>query len=546
MRSSIGSKVQAVAAALTCGALTAACFGGSSGATSSGLGAVVDDAGQPQKGGVLDLASTADAVSLDPQAEASYVVHAAVGAVYSRLVAFQTGPDVDYGTNELEGDLAEDWEMSKDSKTWTFHLREGVVFHDKPPVNGRELTSRDVLCTMDRIRTLPGHQVGLLSQVADIKATDDHTVVFELAAPYAAFDETLANPFLAILPCEGTEGGFDLAEDAIGTGPFQLESWKRDQERVYVRHENYFLEGLPHLDGYTTTILPDAQAQIAALRSGKIDMITSLSTEKRQVDALVRQIDGLQLMQEEGTTQTRVFMNAEEAPFDDVRVRRAVAMAIDRQGMVDTIRAGGTVAGAFTPSHFGALPTEQVEALTPFDPESAKKLLAEAGYPDGFETTMVVTTGYGETIVREAQWVQEDLAKVGIRLTLDVQDYATYVGDTWPNSEYTIMYGLQTPMLTADEYLSTEWSSTGTRNWSNVSDPELDKMIVAQKLITDSAEREAALQEIERYIVENVSTPLPLYVYDGQTLMSPEIRGYHPHPDYSTREYEDIWLDQQS
>ncbi len=547
MRSSTNSMLRATVAVLVCGGLTTACGGGGTGSgagNTDGKGAVVRDDGEPQDGGVLNMAATAEAISLDPHKQASYTVHGAVGGVYSRLVAFQTGPDESYGTNEIESDLADTWETPDDGITWTFNLREGVRFHDKAPVNGREFTSADVLCTMNRIQTLPGHQLGLLSNVADITAPDDYTVTFTLDRPYIAFDESMANPFLVILPCEATDGGFDPATEAIGTGPFVLDSWKRDQERVYVKNENYFMEGLPHLDGYTVTLMPDAQAQIAALRSGKIDMISALSTEKRQVEALVDQIDGLQLMQEKGTTQTRVYMNAEAAPFDSLEVRRAVAMAIDKQGMVDTIRVGGQLTGPITPTMFGALPADEVEELIAYDPDKAKELLAEAGYPDGFDVSMVVTTGYGETITREAQWIQEDLSKVGINVTLDVQDYATYIGDTWPNGKYSIIYGLQTPMLSADEYLSTEWLSTGTRNWSGVNDPKLDEMILDQKEITDSDERETALQEIERYIMENVATPLPLYVYDGQTLLSSKIRGYYPHPDYSTREYQDIWLKQ--
>jgi peptide/nickel transport system substrate-binding protein len=546
MRRPTRSTLRATAAVLICGALSTGCFGGTQAADTKGArsGAVVEDAGPPQDGGVLHIAATTDATSLDPQKEASYTVHGAVGAVYSRLVAFQTGPDVPYGTSEIEADLAEKWESPDNGKTWTFHLRHGVHFHDKAPVNGRELTSKDVLCTMDRIKKLPGHQVGLIANVADIAAPDDYTVTFNLKQPYVAFDETLANPFLVILPCEATDGGFDPAKDAIGTGPFVLKSWKKDQERVYVKNPDYFMPGLPHLDGYTTTVIPDAQAQIAALRSGKLDMITSLSTEKRQVDALVKQLDGLQLRQEKGTTQTRVYMNAQQAPFDKLDVRRAVAMAIDRKSMIKSIRAGGQLTGPVTPTFFGALPEDEVAELNPYDPDRAKKLLADAGYPNGFETSMVVTNGYGETIVREAQWVQQDLEKVGIKVKIDVQDYATYAGDTWPKSKYAIAYGLQTPMLSADEYFTTEWMSTGTRNWSLVDDPKLDQMITAQKTMADSGQREKALQDLGRYVLENVATPLPLYVYDTQTLMVGKVHGYFPHPDYSAREYQDIWMEQ--
>ncbi|OLT40638.1 hypothetical protein BJF85_05715 [Saccharomonospora sp. CUA-673] len=529
-------------ALLAVGLLTSACFGSGSGASDGEAGQLVRNDGPPQSGGTFQIAGTTDTTSLDFQKEAAYAVHTSVGAVYSRLLAFRTGDDVEYGTNEVEGDLAEEWEVSDDARTWTITLRDGVKWHDKEPVGGRALTSDDVICTFDRLKEIQGHALNLIADVESIENPDERTVVFRLGSPYTAFDETLANPFLAIIPCEAAEGGVDLATEAIGTGPFMLESWNRDQERVYVKNPDYFVEGQPYLDGYTTTIMPDVQAQIAALRSGKIDMMTALSTEKRQVDQLLSQVEGLQKSEEEGTTQTRVFMNAQEEPFDQLEVRRAVALAIDKQGMIDTIRSGGAVSGPITPSMFGSMPTKDVEELLPYDPEEARRLLAEAGYPDGFQATMVVTTGYGETIVREAQWVQEDLAKVGIDVELDVQDYATYAGDTWPNGEYQISYGLQTPMLTADEYLSTEYHSDGSRNWSFVDDPTLDDLIEKQRTIADADEREQALQEIDRYVLENVATPLPLYVFNGQTLLSPRVRGWNPHPDYSTREYENIWL----
>lgn len=535
-------RIAGAAVAAACLALTAAC---GTGAETSGKGKIVEDAGPPQDGGILHTAATTDAPSLDIHKEASYMTHVAVGTVYSRLVAPKTGKDVEYGSSELEGDLAEKWSKSDDLKTWTFNLRQGVKFHDKPPVNGRELTSADVKCTVDRIKSLPGHQLGLVANVAKLDTPDPYTVVFTLKSANTGFDQTMANPFMAILPCEGTKGDFSLAEEAIGTGPFVLKSWKRDQERVLEKNPDYFVEGLPHLDGIQTTVLPDAQAQIAALRSGKLDMISSLSTEKRQVDQLLSQIDGLQLRTEKGITQTRVFMNAAEGPFSKLGVRLAVAHAIDKEGMIKALRSGGTLTGPITPTLFGAMPQDEVDELLKYDPEKAKELLAEAGYPDGFEAELVATDGYGETILREAQWIQEDLGKIGIKLTIDQQDYATYVSSTWPETKYDIMYGLQTPMLTADEYLTSEYTSTGTRNWSLVDDPELDKMVAAQRIITDEAEREKALQDIERYIMENVSTPLPLYAYDTQTLYSGKVHDYHPHPDYSSRELQNVWMEQE-
>jgi peptide/nickel transport system substrate-binding protein len=539
MRTRLHLVIALVAVAL----LGTACFSPPGGGDPGGsANAAPQDVGPPQPGGIYRYGLPSDARSLDPHAQSSYNTHVAIGATYSKLVDWKTGPDVPYGTSEIEGDLAESWEVSEDGRTWTFHLRHGARFHDVPPVNGREFVAQDVLCTMQRIQELPGHQLNQISMVENITAPDDYTVVFQLSEPYAAFDTNLAGQFMWILPCEGTRGEFDLATQAIGTGPFVLEKWDRNRERVLTAHENYYEEGRPYLDGIHVSIVPDQASAIAALRTGKLDFLSSLSSDKAQVKQLMAQNPQLRVRNEQGNVQVRVYMNQEAEPFDDPRVRRAVALAVDRRSMLETIRSGGSLTGPITPSLFGGLPADRSAELQPYDPERAKALLAEAGFPDGFPATMIVTNGYGETVVREAQWVQQDLAKVGIEVTLDVQDYATYFTESWAKQNYQMGFGLQTPMQSADEYLSTEWLSSGSRNWYGIDDPELDRMIVEQRGMLDKAAREQALLEIQRYIVENVSNPVPLYVYDTQTVSAPYVHGSYPHPDYGSRHLKDVWL----
>jgi peptide/nickel transport system substrate-binding protein len=532
---------QLVLALLAAALLAAGCFSAPGGRQAVGAGAQ-QDAGPPQDGGIFRYALPSDARSLDPHAQSSYNTHIAIGSTYSKLVDFDTGPDIPYGSPQLEGDLAETWGPSDEGRTWTFNLRHGVRFHDKAPVNGREFTSDDVLCTMQRIRELPGHQVSLISMVEDISAPDPYTVVFRLSGPYAEFDTNMANHFMWILPCEATRGEFDVSTTAIGTGPFVLDRWERDRERVLSANPTYYREGVPHLAGVHVSIVPDQASAIAALRTGQLDFLSALSSDKAQIDRLLQQNPDLVLREEQGLAQVRVYMNQEAEPFDDLRVRRAVALAIDRTGMIGAIRSGGDLTGPVTPTLFGGLPSEQSAELQPHDPERARQLLAEAGFPNGFSTRMILTDGYGETIVREAQWAQQDLAEVGIQVELDVQDYATYFTESFAGKNYEMGFGLQTPMLAADEYLSSEWLSTGARNWYGIADPELDRMIIEQRSILDPAARLQALLDTQRYIVENVSNPVPLYVYDSQSILAPYVHDVYPHPDYGTRHQADMWL----
>jgi peptide/nickel transport system substrate-binding protein len=524
--------------------LGSACFSAPGGGAGGNLEADrrPADAGPPQPGGVFRYALPSDARSLDPHGQSSFNTHIAIGSTYSKLVDFRTGPDVPYGSPELEGDLAESWEPSPDGRTWTFHLRHGVRFHDVAPVNGREFTSQDVLCTVQRIRELPGHQVSQLAMVRDVTAPDPYTVVFALTEPYAEFDTNLAGHFMWMLPCEGTRGEFDLATTAIGTGPYVLERWERDRERVLTAHPGYYVEGQPYIERIEISIVPDQAAAIAAFRTGQTDFLSALTLDIAQAERLLAEEPESVLFREQGLTQTRVYMNQEREPFDDVRVRRAVALAIDRQGMIDSIRAGGSLTAAVTPTLHGGLPSEEAARLQPHDPEQARRLLAEAGLPQGFSTKMIITDGYGDNVVREAQWVQQDLAEVGIQVELVVQDYATYFTESFAGKNYDMGYGLQTPMLSADEYLTGEWTSDGPRNWYGIADPALDEMIVQQRGELDRASRERQLHDIQRYIIENVSNPVPLYVYDGLSIYAPYLHDAYPHPDYGTRHQARMWL----
>ena len=535
-----------VLALLLVALLGTACFSAPGGGGSGG-GALQDrrpeqDAGPPQPGGTFRYALPSDARSLDPHGQSAFNTHIAIGSTYSKLVDFRTGPDVPYGAPELEGDLAESWSTSEDGRTWTFTLRRGVRFHDVAPVNGREFTAQDVLCTVQRIRELPGHQISQISMVQDVTAPDDHTVVFQLTEPYAEFDTNLAGHFMWMLPCEATRGEFDVTTTAIGTGPFVLERWVRDRERVLTAHPDYYVEGQPYMERVEISIVPDQAAAIAAFRTGQTDYLSPLTLDKNQADRILSEDPNAVLFREQGLTQTRLFMNQAAEPFDDVRVRRAVALAVDRQAMVAAIRAGGSPTGPVSPTLFGGLGSEEAAQLQPHDPERARALLAEAGLPQGFATRMIITDGYGETVVREAQWVQQDLAEVGIQVELVVQDYATYFTESFAGENYEMGYGLQTPMLSADDYLTGEWTSDGPRNWYGIADPVLDEMIAAQRGELDRAAREEQLREIQRYIIENVSNPVPLYVYDGLSIYAPYLHDVWPHPDYGTRHQARMWL----
>lgn len=495
----------------------------------------------PKSGGTYTILTPADPDMLDPHRQSSIYTHMLAGLVYNKLVTYETGPDAAYTDYNVVPDLAERWEVSDDGKTYTFHLRE-AYWHDVEPVNGRQLTAEDVVSTMERIINLPGHQAALLSVVESIVAQEDQTVVFTLKQPFAPFLNFMANHFMWILPKEAIDGKVDLATDAIGTGPFVLEKWEDNVQATYKKNPNYYEEGKPYLDEIIYKVVPEQGSRIAAFRTGQADSIGGLSPE--EITQLQKTNPNIKIFEALFATQEQLYMNMEREPFTDLRVRKAISMAVDRKSMVKAIYGGGETSGPVNPSLGDwALPLEEREKLLSYNPEEAKKLLAEAGYPNGFDTTMMVTNGYGEQLVRVAQWVAEDLRNVGINVEIELVEYAAYFSEKWPNVDYDMGVGYQTYFQEPDEWLRTQLHTNGSRNWYNISDPELDKMLDEQRTILDVEERKKYVYDIQRYVLENVVNPIPITTYYTKTPIQPYVRDSYPHASYGYGYLKDIWLD---
>lgn len=523
--------------------LLSACSGGDKASKEEEQPVAETESDEPKYGGTYTIVVSADPDMLDPHRSSSIYTHGYMGLVYNKLVTYEIGPDVDYTDYNIVGDLAEKWEVSEDGKEYTFYLRD-AYWHDIEPVNGRKLVAQDVVATMNRIMTLPGHQASLLQEVESVEAKDDQTVVFKLKQPLTPFLNFMANHFMWILPQEAVDGKIDLTTTAIGTGPFMLEKWEDNVSASFVKNSNYFEEGKPYIDKVVYQITPDVGAQIAAFRTGKADAITLISPE--EIDNILRTNPDTIINEVPLPTQIQVSLNMEREPFNDLRVRKAISMAIDRQNAVDQIYGGGEVSSPVNPT-LGkwALPKAEREKLQPFDQEKAKELLAEAGYPDGFDTKIMATNAYGEQPVRMAQWVVEDLRSIGINAELEIVEYATFYTEKYPSKQYDMVVTYQTYFQEADEWLRTQLRTGSPRNWFGVSDPELDKMLDEQRVMLNEEERIEKVHDIQRYLLENVVNPIPLVTNNVYSPRHPYVKNYHPHASYGSIHMKDIWLDKE-
>jgi peptide/nickel transport system substrate-binding protein len=554
MHSPMKARIAAVSAAAL--ALVAACGGGSGGG-SGGANQVKDDVtsvingtlpsdGPPESGGTLTLVEAGDSPTLDVQKEGSYTTHGQLsGVVYSKLLTYDVGHDIVYGAQKLKGDLAEKWGVSSDGKTWTFNLRKGVKWQNIAPVNGREFTSADVACTLHRIQTFTGAvQSGLMSIVTKVETPDPYTAVFQLSEPFAGFDQSVASYNMEIIPCEGDQGLFDMKTTAIGTGPFILQTWDRKIAKTYIKNPTYFQPGKPYLDKLIINFITDPAAQIAAFRTSQLDVLapsnqlypTVLTTNP---DAIAR--SQFQL------TMTQIMINQKVKPFDDVRVRQAVAMAWDRNGMAKVYFHDWAVGTGYPSTLQGGMTPAESEKVWPYDPAGAKKLLADAGYPNGFDVTLTLTDGYGPDIVNEAQWVQQDLKQVGINVTLKQLDYATYFSTVLTSkADYTIGYGYASGLGSPDEWLQTFYKTGSSRNSFGTSDPKLDKMIEDSRGILNVADRTKALHDIAEYIGKNVVSPILGMQASAISMQQPWVHNLYGAPAYERDYVTDVWVDKNS
>ncbi len=294
----------------------------------------------PKRGGVFRLCTIIDPVGLDPHQTISFATMLNLSFAHSRLVKVKAGPSVKPGTYPVEPDLAESWTRPNET-TYIFKLRRGVRWHNKPPVNGRELTADDVKYTYERFLTIKGNgNRATLEPIDRIDVLDPLTVKFTLKEPFAWFVDVLASTSTWIIAKEAVEKFGDLKrpEAVIGTGPWMLERYEPNQRLVFVRHPNYFVPGLPYADGVEVTIETDPSVRLAGWLAGKYDFAPEYQQVVRRLDldTAKHRKPNLQTAEYVWFTGGYSAFKLDQAPYNDVRVRRAMARADSWKEILET------------------------------------------------------------------------------------------------------------------------------------------------------------------------------------------------------------------
>src|SRR2546428_1216693 len=464
-----------------------------------------EEAGSPRRGGIL-RARGRDPVHFDPHLTRNQRTHTALSYVYNKLLRHKVGQDVPPGTFIVEPDLAERWE-SPDDTTYIFYLRQGVKWHNKPPVNGRELVADDVKFTFDRFRTEPGNPAReLLESVAGVEVVDRYTVKFLLKEPFVWLLDTLASALcMWIIAPEVVEKYGDLkkVETAIGTGPFLLEHYEPNVKTVFKRNPEYFRPGLPYVDGVEWLVVEDESTGLAMFRTGQLDMGPGLQLDVRQgdLDSLKQSHPHLRFQDMQSVTQTTLWMRTDQPPFSDVRVRRAISHAIDRQGLIEAVWMRGQPSPGVAPGLAEwSLPIDQIGAgaqYYQYNPKEAKRLLAEAGYAKGLKTQLNTTSGYGRDLIDAAQLVQRYLKEVGIEAELKIQEYGAYQATTGQGQFEGLAMGPYGGSFEPDSALYGPYTPDQPRNRGRVNDPKLAAMVQAQRRLKDPEARKQLIFDIQ-------------------------------------------------
>jgi peptide/nickel transport system substrate-binding protein len=498
----------------------------------------------PKRGGSLVIRGW-DPPYFDQMLSTAYRVQIPITFTHSRLLRHKAGPSVVPTSFPIEGDLAESWTQPTDT-TYVFKLRKGVRWHPKPPVNGRELTADDVKYTVERFQTVKGNPSAyMLKAVEKVEALDRYTVKFTLSEPFSWFLDALANPMaVAIVARECVEKFGDLKrpEAVVGTGPWMLESHRPNAGLTFLRHPNYFVPGQPYIDRVEMVVDEDNASRMSSFLAGKYDLGWELPgtiarTDWVQIKDTVKQRrPNLRSVEFTSNVETHISMRTDLPPFKDVRVRQAMSLAIDRQGILDAVAEGVGVMNPAVPAAFKewSLPISQLGDGARYfrhDPAEARRLLAAAGYPRGFPASLCFTTYGSTTMVDTAQLILKYLKDVGIETRLDQREYGAFIASCYFGKFDSLTYGPQTPYVDPDNFVYGMHYPGELKNQSHVDDPVVTDLLVRQRRLFDVGKRRDALHDLQRYLAKQqyyiqLASIVYIAVWDGA------LKNYGPNLGY--------------
>lgn len=480
----------------------------------------------PKTGGTLRISHSTRIATLNVLSLSGPAEYPCIDMIYSGLT--RIGLD-----SKVQPDLATHWDASDDAKEFVFHLREGVKFHDGTP-----FTADDVVATYTAILNpdVPAAARSVLTMIDKVEALDPLKVKFTLKTPFADLPTSTAHANARIISKAALAAPLtELDTKANGTGPFKLEVYDSARMVRLVKNPDYYQPGKPYLDAVEMMLFPDLAAESANFLSGATDvMLTVQQAEFARIAAAA----GIEAKRVASGRYVCVVMRQDQKPWDDVRVRKALALSTDRDLLVEVI-----LEGLGRPAYDSIVAPEIAYAtekpVVPYDPEAARKLLAEAGYPDGIKATLVASDRPGIR-VQTAIALKQSAAAGGFDLTIETMPHDTYLANVWMKGGFYIGYwGMQPTIDATYRLLLTSDASYQDTEWKNA---EFDALIEEGRATVDPAKRAEIYAAAQAKELEDVPYIVPFFE-DVLTASSTKTEGWQIAPISRYFYVEDVWLD---
>lgn len=458
---------------------------------------------------------------LDPHQTSAYFSFQVLENVFDTLVE----PDDEL---EFTGALAEDWTLSEDQLTWTFTLREGLTFHDGSPC-----TSEDVLYSYRRIIDGELSNAWRFAAVADIEAPDERTVVITVSQPAPDLLSSLGNfKGMAIVQRDNVESG-SIADRPIGTGPFSLDSYRSGDRAILLANPDFW-GGEPAIDGVTIRFLSEGTTAQTALQNDEIQWTDAFAPQQTR---LLEGDAGVEVAEVPSTNYWYLALNERNAPWDTVAARRALAFALDREGILQVTQYGtGAVNQLAIPE---SSPWYVEHAPFSYDPEQARALFAEAGYTGG-SLHFLATSEYSETVT-VAELLADLLSEFDISVDIETVDFATWL-DKQNSGDFDILMMGWLGNNDPNDFYYNQHHSEGSSNAQGYSNPEVDELLDAGRTEADEARRKELYAQAATIIADECSY---IYLYNPAVIQAwrTTVSGYTARGDAAVRFRDVSWED---
>jgi len=489
-------------------------------------GALQAQTATPKTGGLLKISHSTRIAQLNVLQLSGPSEYLAVDMIYSGLTRLD--PNM-----TPQPELALSWTAAPDAKAFTFRLRPGVTFHDGSP-----FTAADVAATfkaiLDPATKSPARSV--LDMIADIAAVDPGTVLFTLNVPYADFPVSVAHANARIVSAAALARPLiELDTRANGTGPFKIDSFDSARMLRLVKHPGYYRPGQPYLDAIEMYLFPDLAAETQNFLSGAMDVMLDVQQADFKRIAAARGVTALRVP---SGRFVNIVMRQDSKPFDDVRVRNALAHAVDRSMLVDLVLDGlGRPAAdnCISPGYRFLADS----SIPPYDPPRARRLLAEAGYPQGIKIPLICSN---RPAIRSQVGVavKQMAAPAGFDIDVQTIPHDTYLANVWRKGNFYIgFWGMQPTEDAAFTLLFTTDAAFADTAWNN---KEFDELVARGRSSVDEAERRSIYAQAQALMIRDRPSIIPFF-QDVLTASRNVVKGWTAHPLSRTFYVENVWVD---